>query len=110
MRFIIQNKNKVIKLLLIMLFGLFLFSINFAEAYVRVRGYFRRDGTYVRPHYRSDPDGNLFNNWSFPGNINPYTGKIAPGNPDTYLENYYNKRNSRSNFYIPINSHKFFRR
>ena len=24
---------------------------------VRVRGYYRKDGTYVRPHVRSSPDG-----------------------------------------------------
>ncbi len=40
-----------------------------------VRGYFRRDGTYVQPHYRSDPDGNFWNNYSAYGNVNPYTGK-----------------------------------
>ena len=39
-----------------------------------VRGYTRSDGTYVQPHYRSNPDGNTFNNYSAPGNINPYTG------------------------------------
>ena len=60
-----------------------------ADAAVRVKGYFRKDGTYVQPHYRSNPDGNPYNNWSFPGNINPFTGKVAPGNPDTYLSNYY---------------------
>ena len=31
-----------------------------AFAQVSVRGYFRRDGTYVRPHVRSAPDGNPF--------------------------------------------------
>jgi len=40
-----------------------------------VRGYFRKDGTYVSPHCRSAPDGNFYNNWSTSGNINPYTGK-----------------------------------
>jgi len=47
------------------------------SAQVRVRGHFRRDGTYVQPHYRSYPDGNFYNNWSTKGNVNPYTG--APG-------------------------------
>jgi hypothetical protein len=60
------------------------------DAAVRVKGYFRKDGTYLQPHYRSNPDGNPYNNWSFPGNVNPYTGKVAPGNPDTYLKNYNN--------------------
>lgn len=46
-----------------------------ATADVKVRGYYRKDGTYVRPHYRSNPDGNFWNNWSTVGNVNPYTGK-----------------------------------
>ena len=40
-----------------------------------VRGYYRKDGTYVRPHYRTNPDGNIWNNYSTKGNINPWTGK-----------------------------------
>ena len=46
-----------------------------ANADVRVRGYYRRNGTYVQPHYRSNPDGNPHNNWSTYPNVNPYTGK-----------------------------------
>jgi hypothetical protein len=59
---------------------------------VSVRGYFRSNGTYVQPHYRSAPDGNPYNNWSFPGNTNPYTGKTATGDPLKYLERYYSRR------------------
>lgn len=55
---------------------------------VFVDGVFRRNGTYVRPHYRSSPDRNPYNNYSFPGNVNPYTGKRATGNDDTYLKRY----------------------
>ncbi|GAV24823.1 hypothetical protein ciss_07560 [Carboxydothermus islandicus] len=44
-------------------------------AAVRVRGYFRSNGTYVQPHYRSYSDGYRYNNWSSWGNYNPYTGK-----------------------------------
>ncbi|MGE5526899.1 MAG: hypothetical protein ACM3SS_24525 [Rhodospirillaceae bacterium] len=40
-----------------------------------VRGYTRKDGTYVAPHRQSDPDKNFNNNWSTKGNQNPYTGK-----------------------------------
>jgi hypothetical protein len=72
------------------LFATFLLVAAFpVEAAVAVKGYFRKDGTYVSPHYRSNPDGNPYNNWSYPGNTNPYTGKTATGNPDTYLNNYY---------------------
>jgi hypothetical protein len=71
-------------------YGLVITNIASARD-VHVRGYFRKDGTYVQPHYRSAPDGNPYNNFSFPGNVNPYTGKVAPGNPDTYLQRYYNR-------------------
>jgi hypothetical protein len=57
-----------------------------------VRGYTRKDGTYVQPHHRSDSDGNPYNNYSYPGNVNPHTGKRATGESDTYLQ-----RQNRSN-------------
>src|SRR5213594_4676703 len=79
--------------------ALLLVQVSFALAGdVRVRGYYRRDGTYVQPHYRSHPDGNPYNNWSFPGNVNPYTGHVAPGNPDTYLYDYYNHQGGDDGF------------
>ncbi|XWW46641.1 peptidoglycan-binding protein [Fibrella sp. USSR17] len=74
---------------------LLMLSVVELIAQVQVRGYYRKDGTYVQPHMRSSPDGNPYNNWSYPGNTNPYTGKTASGDPDTYLRNYYN-RNSTS--------------
>lgn len=54
-----------------------LVSLGIAYADVYVNGYYRSNGTYVAPHYRSDPDGSCSNNWSSYGNINPYTGKIG---------------------------------
>jgi len=52
-----------------------------ALADVFVHGYTHGDGTYVHPHWRSDPDGVPSNNFSYPGNLNPYTGQVAPGAP-----------------------------
>jgi len=83
--------KRVIGVLLLML--AFILQVN---AQVKVKGYYRKDGTYVQPHYRSKPDGNPYNNWSYPGNTNPYTGKTATGNPDTYLKNYYNRSGTNS--------------
>ena len=40
-----------------------------------VNGYYRSNGSYVSPHYRSGRDGYHNNNWSVQGNVNPYTGK-----------------------------------
>ena len=77
--------KKIFLLLLLML------SVFELLAQVHVRGYYRKNGTYVQSHYRSSPDGNPYNNWSYPGNTNPYTGKVATGNPETYLNNYHNR-------------------
>ncbi len=44
---------------------------------VKVRGYFRKDGTYVQPHFRSATDGKFWNNWTTKGNVNPYTGRLG---------------------------------
>lgn len=41
----------------------------------KVKGYYKKNGTYVSPHYRSKPDGSKGNNYSTKGNVNPYTGK-----------------------------------
>ena len=90
MRFL--NLRKFFVLLPVgVVFSFCLASILEAGGRVRVRGYYRRNGTYVRPHYRTAPDGNPYNNYSFPGNYNPNTGKISTGNPEIYLRNYYGK-------------------
>ena len=49
---------------------------------VYVNGYYRSDGTYVQPHYRSAPNNTILDNWSTKGNVNPYTGQ--PGTVDPY--------------------------
>lgn len=40
-----------------------------------VRGYTKRNGTYVAPYRKSNPDRTQRNNYSTKGNVNPYTGK-----------------------------------
>lgn len=52
-----------------------------AVAQVHVRGYVRKDGTYVAPHMRSNPNKSRADNWSSQGNINPYTGAVGTVNP-----------------------------
>ena len=59
-----------------------------ADAAVRVSGYFRSNGTYVSPHYRSNPDGNFRNNWSTYPNINPYTGVTGTRRTPSYSGGY----------------------
>ena len=79
-------KNRIIHILFVLLSIITISAV--CNAQVRVKGYYRKDGAYVRPHVRSNPDGNPYNNWSYPGNVNPYTGKVATGNPETYLKKY----------------------
>ncbi|MBU0516891.1 MAG: hypothetical protein KJ621_19220 [Proteobacteria bacterium] len=47
----------------------------------RVRGYYRRNGTYVQPHFRTYPDGTRWNNCSTYPNVNPYTGQQGYRSP-----------------------------
>lgn len=63
-----------------------------------VRGYIQRDGTYVGPHQRTNPDRNPYNNYNFPGNYNPNSGRTTPGNLNTYLDRYYDKGRSSGGF------------
>lgn len=44
---------------------------------VRVKGYTRKDGTYVAPHVRTSPNSTKSDNYSTRGNVNPYTGKAG---------------------------------
>jgi hypothetical protein len=49
-----------------------------------VRGYTKADGTYVAPHYQTNPNNTRADNYSTQGNVNPYTGQ--PGTKPLYLE------------------------
>jgi hypothetical protein len=56
---------------------LFLISCLTAFANVRVKGYTRKDGTYVAPYTRSSPNSTKSDNYSTKGNVNPYTGEAG---------------------------------
>lgn len=79
MKRIREKKSWKMKLvsLLIVFASVFVLISGAAFADVYVNGYYRSNGTYVQPHYRSDPDGYKWNNWSSRGNVNPYTGKVG---------------------------------
>jgi hypothetical protein len=42
-----------------------------------VHGYVTKGGTYVAPHYRTNPNSYRLDNWSTKGNLNPYTGTLG---------------------------------
>jgi hypothetical protein len=49
---------------------------------VHVRGYHRKNGTYVAPHNRTAPNKTKTDNWSTRGNTNPETGKKGTKPPN----------------------------
>jgi hypothetical protein len=46
-----------------------------------VHGHVTKNGTYVPPHQRSNPNDSKTDNWSSKGNSNPYTGKEGTKDP-----------------------------
>lgn len=82
--------RKTVCLLIATLLIVLTFPLLVVAGDVSVRGYWKdtdRDGvkdTYVEPYQRSSPNNTLKDNYSYPGNYNPNTGTVTPGNPDTY--------------------------
>jgi hypothetical protein len=60
-------------------FSFLMGSFGIAFAVVHVNGYYRKNGTYVAPYTRTSPNSTKTDNYSYPGNYNPNTGKITPG-------------------------------
>jgi hypothetical protein len=55
-----------------------------ADTYTQ--GYYKKDGTYVAPHYSTAPNETKNDNYSTRGNVNPYTGTTGtkPRDEDTF--------------------------
>lgn len=49
---------------------------------VRAKGYTKKNGIYVAPHYKTSPDKSKTDNWSTKGNVNPMTGKKGTADPN----------------------------
>jgi hypothetical protein len=66
-----------------------------AENYVN--GYYRNDGTYVQPHYRTEPNSVKYDNYSSQGNTNPHNGNQGYQRNEFSSPPSYNQRNSGYN-------------
>lgn len=104
--------------ILIVFISIFCFNTLFAQSDVYVNGYFKKNGTYVQPHFKTAPNSSMFDNYSTKGNYNPYTGK--PGWIDPYSKvssSYYNAipysyRPSYENLFVYLNikdSYNYFK-
>lgn len=71
----------MIRSVLLFLLGAAVAAPALSQSSHYVRGYTRKDGTYVAPHYQTNPDSSRLNNWSTRGNVNPYTGKAGTVDP-----------------------------
>ncbi len=76
-----QQAARRIVMKFFMIFGTLMAACSIAQAQVAVDGYFKKDGTYVAPHYRSPPDSSRYNNYSSRGSYSPYTGKAGTVDP-----------------------------
>lgn len=57
--------------------------------HLRVSGYYRSNGTYVQPYFRTAPNSTTRDNFSTKGNTNPYTGKPGWIEPDNKYNTFY---------------------
>ncbi len=64
----------IFSIVAILAFTLFGFS---GSCQTSVSGYMKKNGTYVAPHYRSNPNHTKLDNFSTKPNLNPYTGEIG---------------------------------
>lgn len=66
--------------ILLALIALTLSTVALADTHVK--GYYKQNGTYVEPHYRSSPNNTKADNFSTKGDVNPYTGQEGTSNPE----------------------------
>jgi len=87
----------------------FIAQFSFGQQTVYVNGYYRSNGTYVQPHYRTSPNNTVYDNWSTYPNVNPYTGQTGTRYYNSYSNNssnynsnrYYNSNYSNSYYTQP---------
>lgn len=81
----------------ILLAGLALvfFSVDSMARDRNVRGYVKRDGTYVNPYSRTESNDTSNDNYSTRGNQNPYTGTYGTKPRDEDSNDSYGSGNRR---------------
>lgn len=100
--------------ILVLILSFFCFTNLFAQSDVFVNGYYKKNGTYVQPHFKTAPNSSMFDNYSTKGNFNPYTGK--PGWIDPYSKvssSYYSAipysyRHNYENLFTYLNKKDFY--
>jgi hypothetical protein len=92
---IINIRKSMVGIKKIIIFLLLVFFLPLPLFAGQVKGYYRSNGTYVSPHNRSNPNHTVRDNYSYKGNVNPYTGKVGT---NKYIDN------QTSEYYIGNNT------
>ena len=74
------------KIFLIIVIALLSVPISFAQTWVD--GYYKKDGTYVPGHFKSNSNSTTFDNYSTKGNVNPFTGEKGYKEPYSTSKKY----------------------
>lgn len=113
-----QVKRISVFLVAVTVFFLFPFfvearSTRSSPSDVHVNGYFRKNGTYVQPYYRSAPDGIISNNYSCIDDgrcggstsvyVPPVVPVIIPENPVTAGSVTFEKTNTKPYYKVKVN-------
>jgi hypothetical protein len=94
-------KNIRLRIREVLFFIIFTSFLNYSYAQhksssdVSVSGYYKKNGTYVEPHYRTAPNNTKSDNFSTFGNVNPYTGKEGTIHIDNNYTNPYTVEEKR---------------
>lgn len=68
-------------LVAVLAFSFLSIGISAEAKTISVKGYYKKSGTYVMPHYKTSSNKTKLDNYSIKGNYNPYTGKKGYVNP-----------------------------
>ena len=100
-------KIKILFCIATLFLHVILFGQRTNSSHTRVNGYFRSNGTYIQPHYRTTPNSTNRDNFSTQGNTNPYTGKpglVIPDNKPVATNENYNYQSPSSYFLFPTST------
>jgi hypothetical protein len=65
----------IMRSLLFILAFVFTCVLTYAQSQTYIKGYTKKDGTYVQGHFRQTPNSTNHDNWSTTQKINPHTNE-----------------------------------
>jgi hypothetical protein len=89
--------KKLVGFVFLLLVSLGLVIAQSNPKHVQVNGYYKDNGTYVQPYFRTAPNSTNRDNFSTKGNVNPYTNKPGWIEPDSKYNTFYYSTYSYSN-------------